>query len=240
MGYGYGYGYGYFGYYFQYLLFMLPAIILVLWAQWLVKSRYKKYSGITTSLRVTGKEMAERILKANGISNISVARISGQMTDNFNPKAGTIFLSDGVYDSTSIAAVGIAAHEAGHAVQHATGYFPIKVRTAIVPVCNIGAGFGLPLCVLGCIFAFEPLVYIGLILFSLATVFQLVTLPVEFNASRRALAFIKSSDLISLDEYVGAKKMLTAAAMTYVAALAQSMLQLLYYVIRFTGNGRRK
>ena len=145
MGYGYGYGYGFYGYYFQYLLFMLPAIILVLWAQWLVKSRYKKYSGITTSLRVTGKEMAERILKANGISNISVARISGQMTDNFNPKAGTIFLSDGVYDSTSIAAVGIAAHEAGHAVQHATGYFPIKVRTAIVPVCNIGAGFGLPL-----------------------------------------------------------------------------------------------
>lgn len=240
MGYGYGYGYGYFGYYFQYLIFMLPAIILVIWAQWLVKSRYKKYSGITTSLRVTGKEMAERILKANGINDVSIARINGQMTDNFNPKVKVIFLSDGVYDSTSIAAVGIAAHEAGHAVQHAAGYFPIKVRTAIVPVCNIGAGFGLPLCVLGCIFAFEPLVYIGLILFSLATVFQLVTLPVEFNASRRALAFIESSDLISRDEYVGAKKMLTAAAMTYVAALAQSMLQLLYYVIRFTGNGRRK
>lgn len=240
MGYGYGYGYGYYGYYFQYLIFMLPAIILVIWAQWLVKSRYKKYSGITTSLRVTGKEMAERILKANGINDVSIARINGQMTDNFNPKVKVIFLSDGVYDSTSIAAVGIAAHEAGHAVQHATGYFLIKVRTAIVPVCNIGAGFGLPLCVLGCIFAFEPLVYIGLILFSLATVFQLVTLPVEFNASRRALAFIESSDLISRDEYVGAKKMLTAAAMTYVAALAQSMLQLLYYVIRFTGNGRRK
>lgn len=237
---GYGYGYYFYGYYFGYLLFMLPAIILVIWAQVLVKSRYRKYSGITTSLRVTGREMAERILKANGINDISVARISGQMTDNFNPKAGTIFLSDGVYDSTSIAAVGIAAHEAGHAVQHATGYFPIKVRTAIVPVCNIGAGFGLPLCILGCIFAFEPLVYIGLILFSLATVFQLVTLPVEFNASRRALAFIESSDLVTRDEYVGAKKMLTAAAMTYVAALAQSMLQLLYYVIRFTGNGRRK
>ena len=237
---GYGYGYYYYGYYFGYLLFMLPAIIFVIWAQVLVKSRYKKYSGITTSLRVTGREMAERILKANGINDISVARISGQMTDNFNPKTGTIFLSDGVYDSTSIAAVGIAAHEAGHAVQHATGYFPIKVRTAIVPVCNIGAGFGLPLCILGCIFAFEPLVYIGLILFSLATVFQLVTLPVEFNASRRALAFIESSDLVTRDEYVGAKKMLTAAAMTYVAALAQSMLQLLYYVIRFTGNGRRK
>lgn len=240
MGYGYGYGYGYFGYYFQYLLFMLPAIILVIWAQWLVKSRYKKYSGITTSLRVTGKEMAERILKANGINDVSIARINGQMTDNFNPKVKVIFLSDGVYDSTSIAAVGIAAHEAGHAVQHATGYFPIKVRTAIVPVCNIGAGFGLPLCILGCIFALEPLVYAGLILFSLATVFQFVTLPVEFNASRRALAFIESSDLISRDEYVGAKKMLTAAAMTYVAALAQSMLQLLFYIIRFTGNGRRK
>lgn len=237
---GYGYGYYYYGYYFGYLLFMLPAIILVIWAQALVKSRYKKFSGIATSLRVTGRETAERILKANGINDISVARISGQMTDNFNPKAGTIFLSDGVYDSTSIAAVGIAAHEAGHAVQHATGYFPIKVRTAIVPVCNIGAGFGLPLCILGCIFAFEPLVYIGLILFSLATVFQLVTLPVEFNASRRALAFIESSDLVTQDEYVGAKKMLTAAAMTYVAALAQSMLQLLYYVVRFTGNGRRK
>lgn len=234
-----GFGYYYYGYYFQYLLFMLPAIILVLWAQGLVKSRYNKYSGINTSLRVTGREMAEKILCANGITDIAVAKISGKMTDNFNPKNKTIFLSEGVYDSTSIAAVGIAAHEAGHAVQYACGYFPIKVRTAIVPICNIGAGFGLPLCIIGCIFAFEALVYVGLVLFSLATVFQLVTLPVEFNASRRALNFIGSSDLFSRDEYTGAKKMLTAAAMTYVAALAQSILQLFYYVIRFTGNGRR-
>ena len=234
-----GYGYYYYGYYFQYLLFMLPAIILVLWAQGLVKSRYRKYSRVNTTFRVTGREVAERILCANGINDVGIARINGQMTDNFNPKAKTIFLSEGVYDSTSIAAVGIAAHEAGHAVQHAVGYFPIKVRTAIVPVCNIGAGFGLPLCVVGCIFAFEPLVYIGLVLFSLATVFQLVTLPMEFNASRRALEFIGSSDLVTKEEYTGAKKMLTAAAMTYVAALAQSMLQLLYYIIRFTGNGRR-
>lgn len=166
MGYGYGYGYGYFGYYFQYLLFMLPAIILVIWAQWLVKSRYKKYSGITTSLRVTGKEMAERILKANGINDVSIARVNGQMTDNFNPKVKVIFLSDGVYDSTSIAAVGIAAHEAGHAVQHAAGYFPIKVRTAIVPVCNIGAGFGLPLCRAWAVFSLSSRWFISDLFFS--------------------------------------------------------------------------
>ena len=146
------------------------------------------------------------------------------MTDNFNPSRNIIYLSEGVYNSSSIAAIGIAAHEAGHAVQHAQRYFPAKVRSAIVPVCNIGANIGLPMCILGFIFSFEPLVNVGLMLFALATVFQLVTLPVEFNASRRALRYISSSDLYTSEEYKGATKVLTAAALTYVAALAQSCL----------------
>ena len=238
MGYGYGYGYGFYGYYFQYLLFMLPAIILVLWAQWLVKSRYKKYSGITTSLRVTGKEMAERILKANGISNISVARISGQMTDNFNPKAGTIFLSDGVYDSTSIAAVGIAAHEAGHAVQYSKGYVPIKVRSVILPVCNLGSQLSMPLLIIGLIFDFYFLVKLGVIFFCAALLFQLLTLPIEFNASHRALVTLDSSGLIREDEKKAVRRVLSAAAMTYVAALLVSLTQLIR-LLAITKRNRR-
>ena len=238
MGYGYGYGYGFYGYYFQYLLFMLPAIILVLWAQWLVKSRYKKYSGITTSLRVTGKEMAERILKANGISNISVARISGQMTDNFNPKAGTIFLSDGVYDSTSIAAVGIAAHEAGHAVQYSKGYVPIKVRSVILPVCNLGSQLSMPLLIIGLIFDFYFLVKLGVIFFCVALLFQLLTLPIEFNASHRALVTLDSSGLIREDEQKAVRRVLSAAAMTYVAALLVSLTQLIR-LLAITKRNRR-
>lgn len=223
-----------YSFYWEYYIFMIPAIIFVLIAQGLVSSRYRHFSAVNTSRRVTGREVAEQILRQNDITNVSVAPINGKMTDNFNPARNIIYLSEGVYNSTSVAAVGIAAHEAGHAVQHAVGYAPAKVRRAIVPVCNIGANIGLPMCILGFIFSFEPLVNIGLILFSLATVFQLVTLPVEFNASRRALGYISTCGLFTNDEYSGAKKVLTAAALTYVAALAQSILQLLYYVMRFS------
>ena len=223
-----------YSFYWEYYIFMIPALILVLIAQGLVKSRYNKYGKISNHMNITGREAAEQVLRANGVFNVSVEPTNGELTDNYNPKRNIIYLSEGVYNSTSVAAVGIAAHEAGHAVQHAEGYFPIKIRTAIVPVCNIGANLGLPMCLLGFVFSFEPLVNIGLILFSLATIFQLVTLPVEFNASRRALGYISSSNMYSEQEYKGAKKVLVAAALTYVAALAQSILQLLYYAMRFS------
>ena len=169
-----------YSYYWQYYIFMLPAILFVLIAQGLVSSRYKHFSAVITNMRVTGREAAEQILRENGVTNVSVAPTNGKLTDNFNPSRNIIYLSEGVYNSSSIAAIGIAAHEAGHAVQHAQRYFPAKVRSAIVPVCNIGANIGLPMCILGFIFSFEPLVNVGLMLFALATVFQLVTLPVEF------------------------------------------------------------
>ena len=226
-----------YSYYWQYYIFMLPAILFVLIAQGLVSSRYKHFSAVITNMRVTGREAGEQILRENGVTNVSVAPTNGKLTDNFNPSRNIIYLSEGVYNSSSIAAIGIAAHEAGHAVQHAQRYFPAKVRSAIVPVCNIGANIGLPMCILGFIFSFEPLVNVGLMLFALATVFQLVTLPVEFNASRRALRYISSSDLYTREEYKGAKKVLTAAALTYVAALAQSLLQLLFYISRFSRRG---
>lgn len=227
--------YGYYSYY----MYMLPAILLVLFAQLLVSARYNRFGKVPTYGRVTGKEVAEEILRQNGITDIQVCQIAGKMTDHYHPTKKVINLSEGVYGSTSVAAVGIAAHEAGHAVQHAKGYVPIKIRTALVPVCNLGATLSFPLLILGVVMNAFALVNIGLILFATATVFQLVTLPVEFNASRRAMAFIKTSNLFSRDEISGARKVLTAAAFTYVAALAQSVLQLLYYVMRFSGNRRR-
>ncbi len=227
--------YGYYSYY----LYMIPAILLVLFAQLLVSARYNGYSKIATHQRVTGKEVAEAILRQNGISDVQVCRVGGKMSDHYHPTQKVINLSEGVYDSTSVAAVGIAAHEAGHAVQHAKGYLPIKIRTALVPVCNIGASLALPLILIGAVMNAFALVNLGLIFFATATLFQLVTLPVEFNASRRAMAFIRSSNLFSREEESGARKVLTAAAFTYVAALAQSVMQLLYYVMRFSGNRRR-
>jgi len=224
--------------YFEYYLFMLPALALVMIAQFLVKSRYKKFAGIQTVQRVTGREVAERILSLNGITDVAVASVAGKMTDHYHPAKKAIFLSEGVYNATSIAAIGIAAHEAGHAVQHAKGYVPVRLRTAMVPVCNVASMIGLPLAMIGAVMQAFALVNLGLILFATATVFQLVTLPVEFNASRRALAFIKTSGMFFENEYEGAKKVLTAAALTYVAALAQSVIQLLYFILRFAGNRR--
>lgn len=224
--------------YFQYYIFMLPALLLVMAAQGLVSARYNRYGKIMTRWHVTGQEVARQILQANGITDVTVQRVSGRMTDHYHPAKKAIFLSDGVFDSSSVAAVGIAAHEAGHAVQHAKGYVPVRVRTALVPVCSLASNLGLPLAIIGVIFNAFALVNVGLILFAAATVFQLITLPVEFNASRRALAFIRGSDCFAPEEYTGAKRMLTAAALTYVAALAQSILQLLYFVMRFTGSRR--
>ena len=225
--------------YFEYLLFMLPALVLVLAAQGLVRSRYKKYSRVNTANGVTGRDIAQAILNQNGITNVSIAPVGGNMTDHYHPTKQVIYLSEGVYDSTSIAAVGIAAHEAGHAVQHAKGYAFLQFRSAMVPVCNVASALSLPLLFAGYFFDLFGLVILGIALFGASTLFHLITLPVEFNASARALKYIQSGNLFSQQEYKGAKQVLTAAALTYVAALAQSLVQLLYYILRFAGGRRR-
>ncbi len=224
--------------YFDYYMYMIPALLLVLWAQFMVNTNYNRFSKVATAQRVTGREAAQKILDQHGIRDVSIQQVGGKMSDHYHPSKKVIFLSEGVYNSTSVAAVGIAAHEAGHAVQHAVGYFPIRVRTALVPVCNVASRIGLPLAMIGALLGTFSLVNIGLILFASAALFQLVTLPVEFNASRRALRFLKESNLVFANEYRGAKKVLTAAALTYVAALAQSVIQLLYFVTRFAGRRR--
>lgn len=233
-GYGYGFGYGYLTYY----LFMLPGLILALWANSRVKSAFNKYSNIRNIRGMTGRDAAENVLRNAGIFNVSIERVSGNLTDHYDPRTNVIRLSDSVYDSASVAAIGVAAHEAGHAVQYATGYSMIKLRTAILPVCGFGSKLGIPLVIIGTILSSEPLMIAGVVLFSAAVLFQLVTLPVEFNASNRALHAIKATNLLYDEEYIGAKKVLSAAAMTYVAAMLQSMLILLYYIMRINGNRR--
>lgn len=221
-----------------YLIFMAPVIVIVLLAQISVKSKYRKYSKVPNTAGFTGERMARYILDSNGLYNVKVILVRGEMTDHFNPQTNTVALSEGVYNSTSVAAIGIAAHECGHAVQHAENYAPVKIRTSIVPVCNFGATLSFPLMILGAVFSYPYLVYAGLALFGLVSVFQFVTLPVEFNASKRALATIRESNYFVDEDIKGTKSVLTAAAMTYVAAFAQSLVQLLYYIVRFTG-GRR-
>ena len=229
--------------YFNYLIFLLPALLLGLFAQALVKSRFNKFSKIASRRGITGEQAARAVLSAGGARNVSVIRIAGNLTDNYNPKTNTISLSEGVYDSKSVAAIGVAAHEAGHALQYANDYAPIKLRMAIIPICNIGSRIGPLLIILGCIISYGgqrasadigALMYmIGLVLFCAVALFQLVTLPVELNASRRALAALKEGNLLESDELSGAKKVLTAAALTYIAALITSIMQILYYASRF-------
>ncbi len=227
-------------YYFDplYFMFALPGLILALYAQAKVKSNYSKYSKIINSSGYTGADVAQLILRSNGITNVQIRRISGNLTDNFNPKDNCIYLSDGVFGSNTIAAVGIAAHEAGHAVQHAQSYAPVKMRSALVPICNFGAGVSPFLILLGYFLQMEVLLFLALGVFLLSVLFQLVTLPVEFDASSRALQAIKQSGVLNPQEQKGAKKVLSAAALTYVAALLQSLLIFLYYFVRFTGNRR--
>ena len=227
-------------YYFDplYFMFALPGLVLALYAQAKVKSNYSKYSKIINSSGYTGADVAQLILRSNGITNVQIRRISGNLTDNFNPKDNCIYLSDGVFGSNTIAAVGIAAHEAGHAVQHAQSYAPVKMRSALVPICNFGAGVSPFLILLGYFLQMEVLLFLALGVFLLSVLFQLVTLPVEFDASSRALDAIKQSGVLNPQEQKGAKKVLSAAALTYVAALLQSLLIFLYYFVRFTGNRR--
>lgn len=232
----------YFGFDWTYLL-LLPCIILTIWASVRVNSTFKRYSGQLSTRRITGAQAAERILHSNGIRNVRVEQITGNLTDHYDPRTNVIRLSDSVYGSTSTAAIGVACHEAGHAVQYAENYAPIKLRAAIIPITNFGSRLAMPLILLGILFsafsgASNSLVYLGIACFALSLFFQLVTLPVEFNASRRALQAIEQSDILNDEELKGAKKVLSAAAITYVAAAAVSLAQLLRLILLFGGRTR--
>lgn len=223
-------GYFSFLYYYNwsYMLFMLPCIILTIVVQASMKSTFNKYGSIHNSRGLTGYEAASRLLSSCGVTGVRIERVSGSYTDHFDPRTNVIRLSDAVYSSTSIAAVGVACHEAGHAVQHAQGYFPNKVRSVILPVANFGSKLSWFFIIAGLVAsAMQPLLYIGIALFSASVLFTVATLPVEFNASSRALKVIRETGMLSSDEYVGAKKTLRAAAMTYVASAATAIMQLL-------------
>ncbi len=221
---------------YYYIILVIPAMLISLWAQFKVKSTYRKFSDVRNTRGITGAYAAQAVLTHYGIRDVRIEHVSGSLTDHYDPKAKVIRLSDGVFNATSIAAIGIACHEAGHAAQHAENYVPIKIRNTMVPVCNIGSRLGVPLALLGYFLGFEPLIAFGLILYSAITVFQLVTLPVEFNASRRAIKVIDETNLLYDDEMSGAKKVLKAAAMTYVASMLVALASLLRLVLRF---GRR-
>lgn len=220
----------YYGFDYTWYLLVLPAFLLALWAQFRVQSTYAKYSRVRSVRGRTAAEVARQILDDHGLGYVQVDRIGGKLTDNYDPRSNIVHLSQEVYDSSSIAAIGVAAHECGHAVQHAEEYGPLKLRSAIIPITNLGSSLSIPLFFIGLLFNFSILMNIGILLFGLVALFQLITLPVEFNASRRALAFIRHSDCFFPEEYQGAKRMLTAAALTYVAALASSLAQLLRLV----------
>lgn len=235
----------YYGFDWTYLLIVLPCLIISLWASARVNGTFRRYEKQLSSRRITGAEAAKRVLQQNGVWGVRIERVSGKLTDHYDPKANVIRLSDGVYDSTSTAAIGVACHEAGHAVQYAEDYFPIKIRTAIIPITNFGSKLAMPLILLGILLSFlgnfsSVLVYLGIAAFSLSLVFQLITLPVEFNASRRALAAIEQGELLTAEERKGARKTLSAAAMTYVAATAVSLAQLARLIILFGGRGRNR
>ena len=228
----------FYGFDIYYFILIIPALLLGIWAQSQVNTNYQKYSQIRTMRGMTGAEAAEYILRQNGIYDVQIHHISGNLTDNFNPSKKTISLSDSVYNSTSIAAIGVAAHEAGHAVQHAVNYAPIRIREIIIPVTQIGSWLYLPIIMVGFLFSSQSLVNIGILLFSTLAIFQLVTLPVEFNASDRAIKTLESSGILYGEEITGAKKVLRAAALTYVAALVSSLAQLLRLILIFGGRRR--
>ena len=219
-----------------YLAIVLPAILFSMLMQYLVNSTYKKYESKLNKRQLTGAQVAQKVLSAFGISDVRIEHVSGNLTDHFDPKTNVIRLSDSVYNSTSVAAAGVAAHECGHAMQYASAYTPIKVRNTILPVCNIGSTLSMPLILIGFLVTNQALVDIGIILFGLVALFQLITLPVEFNASRRAIAVLEDARILDDEENSGAKKVLSAAAMTYVAALAVSLAQLLRLIILFGGR----
>lgn len=233
-------------YYFDwtYLVLVLPCILLSLWASSNVNSTFKRYSNQFSTRRITGAQAAQRVLAANGVTGVRIDRVSGNLTDHYDPRTNVIRLSDSVYDSTSTAAIGVACHEAGHAVQYAKNYAPIKLRAAVIPVTNLGSKLAMPLILLGLLLSVfmefsYSLVYLGIACFGLSLVFQLITLPVEFNASRRAMQAIEQVNILTDEEQKGARKTLTAAALTYVAATAVALAQLLRLLVIFGGRRRR-
>ena len=233
--------YGYYGYGFDstYLLVLIGAILCI-WAQMRVKSTYKKYARVRSRSGLTGAQAAQRILQLSGIYDVRIEHVSGELTDHYDPSNKVLRLSDSVYGSDSIAAIGVAAHECGHAVQHDKGYAPLNFRTALVPVANIGSKMGIPIILLGAVLSMnQVLIHIGIWVFALAVLFQLVTLPVEYNASGRALAMLGNYGMLAQDEVKGCHKVLSAAALTYVAAAATAVLQLLRLILLF-GGGRRR
>lgn len=229
-------------YYFDYhsFIIMIPAIIISMYAQIKVNSTFNKYSHIMTARHMTGADAAQRVMQYGGATGVQIQHIGGSMTDNFNPSTGIISLSDPVYASSSISAVGVAAHEAGHAVQHAQGYLPNKIRAALVPITQFGSRLSMPLILIGLLLPvqYDFFVTLGIVLYSLCVLFQLVTLPVEFNASARALRALDETGILDQQELLGAKKVLRAAAMTYVAATFAALLSLLRLLLIF-GNRRR-
>ena len=222
-----------------YVLLLIPIMALSLWAQFQVSGSFRRYSQQTNRRRITGAQAAEAVLRAHGVYDVPIRPCRGNLTDHYDPRDNTIYLSENVYNAPTIAAVGVAAHEAGHAVQYAENYGPIRLRSAIIPATQLGSKFSFILLFAGILLYSQSLLLGGILLFSLTTIFQLVTLPVEFNASARAIETIDGQMLLDSDELPGAKKVLRAAAMTYVAALLMSALQLLRFVLIFLGRNNR-
>ncbi|MBO5303078.1 MAG: zinc metallopeptidase [Lachnospiraceae bacterium] len=236
---GYGYGYGYYSWWDPTYMLVIIGAVLCMLASARVKSTYNKYSRYRSMSNMTGAQAAERILHAAGIYDVTIRHVSGNLTDNYNPRNKTLNLSDSTYGSASVAAVGVAAHECGHAIQHQKSYVPLSLRSAIVPVANFGSTLAWPMILIGLFFTNSMgtlLINLGIIFFSFAVIFQLVTLPVEFNASRRAMQLLGETGILSSEELPKTRKVLSAAALTYVASAAAAILQLLRLVILFGGR----
>ena len=234
----------YYGFDWTYLAIVLPCLLISLWASTSVNSTFKRYAKQFSRRGLSGAQAAQMVLQNHGVRNVRIDPVSGNLTDHFDPKQNVIRLSDSVYSSTSTAAIGVACHEAGHAVQYAQNYAPIKLRAAIIPITNFGSKLAMPLILLGILFGSMGnfsyfLVDLGIICFSLSLIFQLITLPVEFNASRRALQAIEQNNILNDEEITGARKTLRAAAMTYVAAVAVSLAQIIRLILLFGGRRRR-
>lgn len=233
------YTYGYYGYGIDptYILVLIGAVLCMI-ASARVRTTYNKYAKVRSMSGMTGAQVATEILRRNGITDVAVMHVPGELSDHFDPRNNTVNLSDSTYGSTSVAAIGVAAHECGHVMQHHTGYVPIKIRSALVPAANIGSKLGLPIIIIGLIIGMTPIAKIGIWVFTLAVAFQIVTLPVEFDASHRALVMLNEYGILAQDEVSLSRKVLNAAALTYVAAAASSVLQLLRLVLIVNGGSR--
>jgi Zn-dependent membrane protease YugP len=220
-----------------YFILVVPALLVAMWAQSRVSSTFARFGKVRCGCALTGAQIAKRILEDNGLYDVGVERVAGQLTDHYDPRDRTVRLSQGVYDSSSVSAVGVAAHETGHAIQHNVQYFPLTVRNAIIPITNFGSKLSMPLILLGLVLGMPSLVEFGILAFSAMVIFQLVTLPVEFDASRRAMAILQTDGILAREEAQGVRKVLSAAALTYVAALMVSVMQLIRLVLLF---GRRR